>query len=429
MIRRILVIFLILTTVAITAQKTSSSPYSFFGIGDVFNQKTVEQSSMGGIGVAHKSNQYLNFVNPAANAYLRLSTYNIGLLNNHLTVKDNSGSQSSNSTRLSYLALGFPISKKAGVSLGMQPVSSIGYSMLNKQRDASNVVTQVTQYEGTGGLNRLYTAFGIKISKAFSLGAEVDYTFGTIKNDILNQRANVTLATKYNEKSTVKGNSVKLGIHYTKKLERNLILDVGLTTKLKNTLKADGTENMYSLLLGTSGVEIPKDTIFTGTLKGTYNSPSQTNFGVGLGKENKWYAGINVEVKEKTTTKGFLQGITNVYKYGNSSKISIGGFYLPKINSISSYFDRVTYRGGLRFETTGILVDGTSTGNNFTPINDFGINLGLGLPLGNRLSNLNLGLEYGQRGTIKNNLIKENYFNIRLSLSLNDTWFKKRRID
>ena len=97
------------------------------------------------------------------------------------------------------------------------------------------------------------------------------------------------------------------------------------------------------------------------------------------------------------------------------------------MNSISSYWDRVTYRAGLRFEDTGLLV---KAGNDFTKVKDFGINVGLGLPLPRQLSNVNIGFEYGQKGTTNNSLVKENYFNIRMSLSLNDIkWFKKTRID
>jgi hypothetical protein len=115
---------------------------------------------------------------------------------------------------------------------------------------------------------------------------------------------------------------------------------------------------------------------------------------------------------------------------GNQIDFSLGGFVIPKINSISSYWNRVTYRAGLRFEKTGLLVNGTPTGTNFTPIDDFGISFGLGLPLDNRYSSVNIGLEYGKKGTTSNNLIQENYFNFRLSLSLTDiNWFIKRKID
>ena len=102
---------------------------------------------------------------------------------------------------------------------------------------------------------------------------------------------------------------------------------------------------------------------------------------------------------------------------------------MPKSNSISNYWDRVTYRAGLRFEKTGLLVSKTSVVGDFIEINDFGISFGLGLPMGKKLSNLNLGIEYGTKGSTANNLIQEKYFNFRLSLSLNDSWFIKREID
>ena len=77
-----------------------------------------------------------------------------------------------------------------------------------------------------------------------------------------------------------------------------------------------------------------------------------------------------------------LSGGTNSpYNYGKSSRFSLGGFYLPKLNSISSYWERVTYRAGIRFENTGLLVDGSGNNTSFSQIDDFGISFGLGLPL------------------------------------------------
>jgi hypothetical protein len=40
-----------------------------------------------------------------------------------------------------------------------------------------------------------------------------------------------------------------------------------------------------------------------------------------------------------------------------------------------------------------------------------------------------MGFEFGKRGTTDNNLIEEDYFKFRLSLSLSEKWFVKRRID
>ena len=61
-------------------------------------------------------------------------------------------------------------------------------------------------------------------------------------------------------------------------------------------------------------------------------------------------------------------------------------------------------------------------------INEFGISFGVGLPINKELSNINLGFEFGKRGTTNNGLVQENYINFRLSLSLNDKWFKKIQI-
>lgn len=428
MIKKILVAFLLLTSVTFLAQRTNSSPYSYFGIGQEFSGTTVEQSSMGGIGVAFNHYKYLNFTNPAAYADLRYTTYSFGILNNNLTVKSNISEQNANSTSLSYLALAFPIGNKAGLSIGLQPVSSVGYSLSNSVLDDTGGVSEISVFAGNGGVSRLYGSFGIKVAKGLSLGLEADYSFGNIDNSVINQKANISLATKYNEVTVLDGTSVKLGVQYQKELKNKLILNAGATFKIGNSLNVTGNDYLYSLAFGSSGSESPRDTVSTSVINGKFNLPFKSIVGFGLGKQDKWYAGLEYENQDAISTTGLLASTNGAYRYGNSNRISLGGFYLPKVNSISNYWNRVTYRAGVRLEKSGLLVDGSGINTNFTPIDDFGISFGLGLPL-QRLSTVNMGFEFGKRGTINNNLIEENYFNFRLSLSLTDTWFIKRKID
>lgn len=427
MIKNILVIILLFTSLSFMAQRSSSSPYSYFGIGDEFNTTTVEQSSMGGIGVAYSHYKYLNFINPAAYADLRYTTYAFGLLNNDLTVKSASTKQNSTSTSLSYIALAFPIGRSAGFSFGLHPVSSVGYSLTNSIEDADGNVTEVSLYKGNGGVNRFYGSFGIKVFKELSLGVEADFSFGSIENSISNQRSGLSLGTKYKEITTLRGTSVKFGAQYKKKLKDRLFLSAGATIKLGNDLDVEGDDYLYTLKFDNSG-ESPRDTISTTSIDGKFNLPTKTTFGIGVGELDKWYAGLEYENQNEISTTGLLANTTGAYRYGKSNRISLGGFYLPKINSISSYWDRVTYRAGVRFENTGLLVDGDGNNSNFQEIKDFGISFGLGIPL-KQLSTINMGFEFGKRGTVKNNLIQENYFNFRLSLSLTDSWFIKRKID
>jgi hypothetical protein len=95
---------------------------------------------------------------------------------------------------------------------------------------------------------------------------------------------------------------------------------------------------------------------------------------------------------------------------------------LPNYNSFTNYFNKVTYRGGFRYENTGLVISNES-------IKEQAFSLGFGFPLGGTFSNLNIGAELGKRGTAKANLVQENFFNVMISLSVNDLWFVKRKYD
>ena len=432
MIKKVLIVFLLITsTSSLFAQGTSSSPYSFFGIGEQYSPRTSENSAMGGIGVAFNHYKYLNFTNPAAIAFLRETTYSLGVLNNDLTLKTADTKQNSVSTSLNYIALGFPLGKKAGFSFGLQPLSSVGYSLSNNDFDENENLSAITLYSGEGGVNRVYGTFGIQISKSLAIGIEADYSFGAIENSITNQRANVSLASKYKEESVIRGGAITLGSQYQKIFKSNLYFNAGATVKLGNDLNTTGNEYLYSLV-GSGATDIARDTIYSNEISGKYKLPMKSIVGIGLGKSDKWHLGVEYQNQDALQSEGFTNITNSSYNYEKSNRISLGGFYLPKINSISSYWERVTYRAGVRMEKIGLAVDGTGTGTNFTSIDDFGMSFGLGLPL-KQLSTVNLSLEYGKRGTTSNNLIEENYFNVRLSLSLTASgqqgWFRKRKID
>jgi len=429
MIKKGLIVLTLLVSVSVFSQRTVSSPYSFFGVGEEFKPRTIEQANMGGLGAAYNSLHQINLTNPAAAAYLRYSTYSFGLLNNDLTINDGTTKQSATTTNLNYFSIGFPIGSKAGAHFGLQPVSAVGYSLINNIFDTDETLIERTLFAGKGGLNRIYGSFGIFANKNLSLGLEAGFVFGNIENSIRTQRANVQLATKNVETANVKSGALKLGVQYKKELKDKLILDIGATLKLSNTFNANGREYLYSLSVGVDDFESPRDTVYDVASKGKLKNPLEFIVGLGLGKENKWYMGAEYEGQGAVVAEGFFNTVSNAYAFGSSNRISLGGFYIPNINSINGYWKRIKYSAGVRFEDTGLLVNGSSTSNTFTSIKDFGMSFGLSLPLGKGLSNINFGFEYGKRGTTNNNLIQENYFNMRVGLSLNDIWFIKRRID
>ena len=70
--------------------------------------------------------------------------------------------------------MAFPIGKNAGFSFGMQPLSSVGYSLSNTTLDADGDPTEISIFSGTGGVNRIYGSIGMKVYKGLSLGIEAD---------------------------------------------------------------------------------------------------------------------------------------------------------------------------------------------------------------------------------------------------------------
>ena len=143
--------------------------------------------------------------------------------------------------------------------------------------------------------------------------------------------------------------------------------------------------------------------------------------GLGLVEERKWSLSAEVSAQKTSNLASSTVVLDNV-TYEDAVRFKMGGFYIPDYNSFSNLLKRIVYRGGFRFEETGINVNGNA-------ITEFGMSFGLGINLGRTFSNVNIGVEYGGRGTKNNGLVEESFVNIFVGLSLNDKWFEKRLYD
>ena len=67
--------------------------------------------------------------------------------------------------------------------------------------------------------------------------------------------------------------------------------------------------------------------------------------------------------------------------------------------------------------------------NDIGLLKDYKISLGLGMPIPKNKSQLNFGVQFGHRGSNEGVLIDERYINFIFSMTFNDKWFKKRKIE
>ena len=421
MIKDLIVIAILFISTLSFSQTTNSSPYSLFGIGDQANLKTVEEIAMGQMGGALNSEYQLSFTNPASYGSLNYTTYVFSGGNKTNFVDDGENNQTSSAAALSYIALGIPIRGNQGLVMGLQLNTAVGYSLIDQAFDNEGNLTQIDTYFGNGGTNRVFLGYGYRFPFNLSLGAELAYVFGNIDKNVLNRRDNIQLATRNLTDSNVKGTSLKIGAHYETKISEDLSLKFGLAADLESSLKEKGTDQLYSVVNVEDGSGFPVDTLSSSQFSSTITSPLKTAISAGIGENNKWFVGAEYTFQNPLEFTGGIYEDIDFYRYDKFTNISIGGFYTPKMNSLGSYFQRMTYRAGFNFQQTGLVVDETE-------INEYGISFGVSLPMGLKISNVNLGIELGRRGTTDNNLIEEEFFNFRLSLSLNDKWFRKQKI-
>jgi hypothetical protein len=416
MIKKIILGGCLLFSIVSIAQEGTSSPYSFFGIGDVRYKGTAEMRSMSGIGVEQDS-IHLNLDNPASFANLKLTVLSLGGGYATTTLKNATQSASTQRATLDYLAVGLPMGK-LGFGFGLIPYSSVGYKVESITADANQ---NSRRFDGRGGLNKVFLGVGYKFTPSLSLGADLHYNFGKIETSSLEFTSLIPVGTRELNSAVLSGFNFNVGLMYQTKMNTKLNIYTSLNYSFENTLTSDNISNIATVLIdgefNTSVVDAAADVL----AKGSMITPSKLTFGLGFGESKKWLLGAQYSTRDAAGFRNTYNSFSNV-SFEKYQKISLGGYYIPNYNSFTSYAKRLVYRGGLKFEKTGLMVNAES-------INDIGLTLGLGFPLTGSFSNVNLGFELGKKGTTTANLVQENYANFSISLSLNDKWFEKRKFN
>lgn len=414
MFKNFAVALLFFFSIIAVAQQGTSSPYSFYGIGDVRFRGNVENRSMGGISIFPDS-IHINIQNPASYASLKLTTYTVASSSTYSKFSSYKGNEKAQRSALSYMAVGIPL-KKLGFGFGLIPYSSVGYRIRNENTDGL-----VKRYEGTGGLNKVFLGCGYKINSKLSVGVDFNYNFGKIETKNIQKSPDLQFGTQEYNSAGLSGVTVNLSAIYQRKVNAKLDAFGSIIYTPESKLQSRNTRVISSVLY--SDIYDPQD---VDQLENSNNSytiilPSKITFGLGIGQNKKWMIGSELTFQQTSKFGNRTDDVSNVI-YRDVVKYSLGGYFIPNYSAFSNYFKKITYRGGFRYENTGMTINNEN-------LKDYAFSAGLGLPLGGAFSNLNIGVEYGRRGTAKALLIEENYTNLLLSLSLNDRWFNKRKYD
>jgi hypothetical protein len=316
------------------------------------------------------------------------------------------------------MAMGFPITKKIYASTGIIPFSNVGY-ILNDNQFYTGIGDVNFEYVGSGGINQYYIgASGIPIEN-LSVGFNFSYLFGS-----LDQRNSVSFPSGQNYLNSTKSDKIiisdiqlNFGAQYSVPIKDDYKLIIGGVYTGKTNLNV-----RHDLLQTNTSTQISDTVLFINDEKNTIVLPQSYGIGFSFSKNNKFT--IGADYYQQNWKEASFLGVKD--SLANSNRISAGIEYIPNYRAQNNYFQRVKYRAGFHFGNTYLQLRGIQ-------LNEAGISFGLSLPIpkpaNNQLSEslININFEIGKRGTLDNNLIKENYALISINLTLQDVWFKKHK--
>ena len=418
-IKNYFLVILIFSFFSVISQTNTGSPYSLNELGEINFTGNVSYQSMGAIDSSIDSIEF-NINNPSSLAKIKTTNYLIGTFYKSSSLSNNSLKENVKTSNINYIAIGIPV-KNFGFGFGVLPYSSVGLNLQTTEEynDSNSISSRL--FGADGNINKAFLSVGIPMFKYFSLGASANYNFGKFNYEKFNLMDGINYGVFSNSSSEITGFTYNFSSNLLIPIKNDLIISLLYSFHPEGELDSFNIKSLYtssasSITLESLGDFVDVDLDSRGLENTKLPVSKKSIYSIGLEKKNSWFIGAQYENKLSSGFKNIFLDINNV-TYRDANSISFGGYFIPDSSSLVSYWKRVKYRFGIKNDKKSIIV-------NNLPVNQFSLNLGLGLPISG-LSKANLGLEIGKIGN--DDLIKENYFSLRLGLSLNDVWFVKRK--
>ena len=420
--RLVLAVVAAMVGIGAYAQADVESPYSMFGVGQLANKSmNVRLKGMGGLENGMYGPGLINSANPAS--YARIDSlaflFDAGFYCKTSNFSTSTHAEQAANASFDHLYMAFGLTDWWKMALGVQPYSTMGYTMLVDSNDP-DVGNYTTAFNGTGGLNQAVIGTAFKIGKHFSLGANAKYVYGDSKmqTTLYFPDSIYIIGSRISEDLMVSSFKFDYGLMYCTELGNDYNLSVGITYDQPIGLRGKKTTYIRTIAADSyDDIEYLIDTAFYEVNdKSKLSMPQGFGAGFTLQKNNRWCLGVDFDWTQ--WSRFARDGIND--SLSDSWRITAGFEYIPTHTSISNYFRRITYRVGGFYESSYITLRGHDLGK-------MGVSVGASLPLPRTLSKINLALEVGRFGTKMDGLIQENYLKFDVSVSVFERWFIKRK--
>lgn len=388
------------------------SPYSRYGYGEWQSLSFSANQSMGGLGYGVRSGKSINAINPASYTAIDSLTFMLdlgvsGVVDGFKTVSSTSTQFNGN---LDYVAIQVPLAKFAALSFGVSPLTTVGYnySFLDKKPvyGYSDTLTVKQAFTGTGGMTQVYLGLSFDIMDRVSVGVNGHYLFGNIEHyrEVTFPGESLYASTTQKESLYISAWLCDVGLQYHQPIgDDELVIGLGYSLQLP-------MNNRYEIITKTNEVEEIEDNTLL------FDYPQTFGVGVSYSWNNRLLIGVDAS----------WQNFANAHYYGETNQLNnrfvyaVGAQYTHAPGG-KKYTDNMDFRIGANYANSYISIDNK-------PYDKWAITWGIGFPLPNTLTKLNLHMEYGQQGSVQQQGLLERYYKIGIGVSLNERWFVKRKL-
>lgn len=464
----LVIIFVFAFMSDISAQVSSLSPYSRFGIGLLVPQNNPMTIGLSGATTAWYDPLSVNPQNPASYASSFSTSFDVGIKGSLLQLKNSTEEQNLNSSTINNLSMVFKkIGSQWAFGTGVTPYTTTGYSITDSQTIEDVGEVNFT-FDGQGGVNKAFVGAAYsfilksekpllgkkstedtsKVTHHLSLGTNMNFTFGSIEQVRRILYADPTYDHfRISSSTSVRDLSFDFGVHSRLKLTdvdnskhaRTVRLNIGAVYSLGQDINSSFEEVSETINI-TGGTEFVLDTVsFISDPDGIISIPSKIALGLALELTNQRNS------KERKKKRSFLfavdfkqqdwsnysvnaGGVNVGGTLANATDLAFGFQYTPRLVDAKNALQRTNYRLGFRTTNSYLVV-------NDRQIEEIAVTAGLSSILGGSgsFSKMNLGIEFGTRGTTEMNLVEENFINVFLGFtfvpSLRNRWFVQRKYD
>ena len=424
-----------LATTHAMAQNGSNSPYSRYGFGTLNDRAQGFNKAMAGTALGFHDPAEINFQNPASYSAIDslAMIFDIGVTFQNANFKQGDLKKNAHNTTVDYINMAFRACRNLGMSIGLVPYSSVGYSFTNQQTmpdiDGSGEKISATTYNGDGGLHEVYVGLGWKFAKNFSIGANAGYLWGDYNQSVKDSFSDNNIR-QYARVFSADISTYKLdfGAQFDQLLSKYDLLTIGATYSLGHNVNSSA--QFINEMLNSSGAVTGGDTV---KLSNAFELPHTFGIGLAWNHKDRWKVGFDYSYELWKNVKFPMlvsENGTDVYKsttgaFDNRQRFSLGAEFLPNNLGIR-YSDHIRYRLGVSYGTSYTRVNENSGAT------DIIVSAGVGLPIANIINNrsiLNISAQWEHIRPNKSHLLTENYLRICIGLTFNERWFQKWKVE